>query len=443
MEELHNCNINRFLEQEFDWLKELILSRFDFFFHKNTYKPIDEIQPPLIGIDTAYEQFLLDHQLGLEERVLLVVALAKNLKPELFNSFLVQNPSTNMAYPEFGGIVQGDTFIPTYRSVAFLLNDIPESLPLKIYTFFEQDHFFYREHILDYGSTNFQNRLNTPVCLTLEIEYYLLTGRKYKAEFNADFPAQEITTNLKWDDLIVSPKVQQQLEEILKWHSYREVFHKNEYYSKWIKKGYRSLFFGPPGTGKTLAVSLIGKKLNLPVYRVDLSMIVSKYIGETIKNLEKVFARAEYNQWILFFDEADAIFGSRSQQQTANDRHANQEVAYLLQRIETYPELIILATNLQHNLDEAFIRRFQSMVHFKTPDIPQRITLWKAIFHENLGLSDAYIKLKAEKHALTGGMLINILQAARLLTHHTFEKLSEEVIDFAIERELKKEENIF
>ncbi len=443
MEDLHEKGINLFLEKEFIWLKQLILFRFESFFQEKNNKSIDEIQPPLIGIDTAYEQFLLDHQLDLEERVLLAVALAKNLKPEIFNPFLIENSVTQKVYPEFGGIIKEDKFIPTYRTVAFLLNDIPEALPLKIYTFFEQDHFFYKEHILDYARTNFQNRLNTPVSLTLEVEYLLLTGRKYKAEFNADFPAQEITTNLNWEDLVVSPKVQRHLEEILKWYTYKELFQEREYYSKWIKKGYRSLFFGPSGTGKTLAASLLGKKLNVPVYRVDLSMIISKYIGETIKNLEKIFARAEHNQWILFFDEADAIFGSRSQQQNANDRHANQEIAYLLQRIENYPELIILATNLQHNLDEAFIRRFQSVVHFKTPEVQQRITLWKTIFHKDLGLSETYLEEMAEKHQLTGGTLINILQTARLLTEDSTQHLSEASVNFAIQRELKKEENIF
>lgn len=443
MDDLHKSGINQFLNKEFAWAKQLILFKFESYFKDEVENSIDKIQPPLIGMDTAYEQFLLDHQLDLEERILLAVALAKNLKPELFNPFLIENSVTQKAYPEFGGVIKDDKFIPTYRTVAFLLNAIPEALPLKIYTFFEQDHIFYQKHILDYANTNFQNRLNTPISLTLEVEYFLLTGRKYKAEFNADFPAQEITTNLNWDDLVVSSKVQYSLEEILKWYKYKSVFQENEHYSKWIKKGYRSLFFGPSGTGKTLAVSLLGKNLDIPVYRVDLSMIISKYIGETIKNLEKIFARAEHNQWILFFDEADAIFGSRSEQQSSNDRHANQEIAYLLQRIENYPGLIILATNLQHNLDEAFIRRFQSIVHFKSPDVEQRTTLWKTIFHESLGLSNAYKEKMALKYELTGGTLINILQSARLLTHNTTEQLTEETVDYAIKRELKKVENIF
>lgn len=443
MDDLHKNEINSFLEKELSWLKKIILSRFNTFFKEDYENSIDKIQPPLIGINTAYEQFLLDNQLGLEERILLVMALAKNLKPEIFNPFLIENSVTHKYYPEFGGIIKDEKFTPTYRTAAFLLNDIPQTLPLKVYAFFEQDHFFFRQHIVNYTDSNFQNRLDTPVQLTLEVEYFLLTGKTYKAEFNADFPAQEITTPLCWEDLVVSPKVGHALNEIIAWYDYKETFESGKHYAKWIKKGYRTLFFGPSGTGKTLAASLLGKKVNIPVYRVDLSMIISKYIGETIKNLEKVFYRAERNRWILFFDEADAIFGSRTAHQSANDRHANQEIAYLLQRIENYPGLIILATNLQHNLDEAFTRRFQSVINFKIPDQEQRFLLWNAIFHKDLGLSAAYKKRMARDHELTGGMLTNILQTARLLTPRTTEMISEEAVSFAIDRELKKEEHIF
>ena len=167
------------------------------------------------------------------------------------------------------------------------------------------------------------------------------------------------------------------------------------------------------------------------------------FLGNRVGVYAMQVAMTEAIKMKLSIEEADAIFGSRSQQQNANDRHANQEIAYLLQRIENYPELIILATNLQHNLDEAFIRRFQSVVHFKTPEVQQRMKLWKTIFHKDLGLSEAYLEKMAEEHQLTGGTLINILQTARLLTEDTTEQLSEASVNFAIQRELKKEENIF
>jgi len=129
-------------------------------------------------------------------------------------------------------------------------------------------------------------------------------------------------------------------------------------------KNSKILFIGEPGTGKKTLASLIGQQSGKEVYRIDLSMIVSKYIGETEKNLELVFAKAENKGWILFFDEADALFGKRTNVKDAHDKYANQEVAYLLQRIEDYNGLVILATNMKHNIDDAFTRRFQTIIRF-------------------------------------------------------------------------------
>src|SRR6201991_4144918 len=147
-----------------------------------------------------------------------------------------------------------------------------------------------------------------------------------------------------------------------------------------LKKGYRALFYGPPGTGKTLTAALLGNEMNKDVYRVDLSMVVSKYIGETEKNLELLFARAEDKGWILFFDEADALFGKRTSVRDAHDKYANQEVSYLLQRIEDFNGLIILATNMKNNIDEAFVRRFNAILRFPFPEAAERKLIWEKSF---------------------------------------------------------------
>lgn len=131
-----------------------------------------------------------------------------------------------------------------------------------------------------------------------------------------------------------------------------------------ILKNQTLLFIGEPGTGKKTTASLIAHQLNKEVYRIDLSMVVSKYIGETEKNLKKIFDAAEHKNWILFFDEADALFGKRTNVRDAHDKYANQEIAYLLQRIEDYQGIVILATNMKNNIDDAFIRRFDSIIHF-------------------------------------------------------------------------------
>ena len=180
---------------------------------------------------------------------------------------------------------------------------------------------------------------------------------------------------------------------------------------KSIKPGYRSLFYGPPGTGKTLTATLIGAELGVDVYRIDLSMVVSKYIGETEKNLANVFDQAENKDWILFFDEADALFGKRTQTSSSNDRYANQEVSYLLQRVEDFSGIVILATNLKANIDEAFARRFQSLVYFPMPDAEQRQRLWNSTLNGKVRLDEGVdLQQLAHDYELTGGAITNVVR---------------------------------
>jgi len=206
-----------------------------------------------------------------------------------------------------------------------------------------------------------------------------------------------------------------EVEEIKDWISYGDTLLNDWVLSRNIKPGYRALFYGPPGTGKTLTASLLGKTTGLDVYRVDLSMVVSKYIGETEKNLSNVFDQAENKNWILFFDEADALFGRRTQTSSSNDRYANQEVSYLLQRIEDFPGIIILATNLKANLDDAFSRRFQAMIHFGLPDAEQRLRLWKQAFSAEVKFEDKVdLEDIAQKYELAGGAIVNVVRYACL-----------------------------
>jgi SpoVK/Ycf46/Vps4 family AAA+-type ATPase len=179
-----------------------------------------------------------------------------------------------------------------------------------------------------------------------------------------------------------------------------------------LAPGYRALFYGPPGTGKTLTAALLGQQAGLDVYRIDLSMVVSKYIGETEKNLAGVFDQASHRNWILFFDEADALFGARTAATTSNDRFANQEVAYLLQRIEDCPCLVILATNLRGNIDDAFSRRFQSLVGFTRPDAAERGRLWRGVLSGDVPLADDVSVEALASHALVGGAIVNVVRHA-------------------------------
>ena len=185
------------------------------------------------------------------------------------------------------------------------------------------------------------------------------------------------------------------------------------------------MFYGSPGTGKTLTACLLGKHTGRDVYRIDLSMVVSKYIGETEKNLSLLFDKAANKDWILFFDEADAIFGKRTNVRDAHDKYANQEVSYLLQRIEGHPGLVILASNFKSNIDTAFTRRFQTIIEFQSPTPDERIKLWQNNLPAGIPLEEAVnLRDLSRRYDITGANIVNIIQYACL---KTLENASEEI----------------
>jgi AAA+ superfamily predicted ATPase len=181
-------------------------------------------------------------------------------------------------------------------------------------------------------------------------------------------------------------------------------------------RGVTVLFAGPPGTGKTMAAEVIALELHLDLYKIDLSTIVSKYIGETEKNLERIFSEAESSSAILFFDEADSLFGKRSEVRDSHDRYANIEISYLLQRMEAYDGVTILATNLRSNLDEAFTRRLQFAVDFPFPEAPDRLRIWTTLFPAGVPKAeDINFELLSKRFRLAGGNIRNIIVSAAYL----------------------------
>jgi SpoVK/Ycf46/Vps4 family AAA+-type ATPase len=274
--------------------------------------------------------------------------------------------------------------------------------------------------------------------------HYFLTGAEIQEENTASFPAQKISTDMSWEDVVLDDKVYEQVMEIRTWIQHRDVLMNEWGLGKKIKPGYRALFYGPPGTGKTLTATLLGKVSGCDVYKVDLSLIVSKYIGETEKNLSGIFDIARYKNWILFFDEADALFGKRTGANSSNDRFANQQTAYLLQRIEDFPGVVILASNLKGNMDEAFSRRFQSMIHFDMPGVEERYRLWTNAFSGTCTLHPGIdLYQVAEEHEVAGGAIINVLRNAALAAIRRSDTVvSKQELLNALRRELKKENKV-
>ena len=198
------------------------------------------------------------------------------------------------------------------------------------------------------------------------------------------------------------------------------------------------LFAGPPGTGKTMSAQIIAAELGLDLYKIDLSTIISKYIGETEKNLERIFTEAESSNAILFFDEADALFGKRSEVRDSHDRYANVEISYLLQRMEAYNGVTILATNLRANLDEAFTRRLQFAVDFPFPEEADRLRIWQGLFPPQMPRADLDLPLLARRYKLAGGNIRNIILSAAYLASANGGVVTMEHLLHGTRRELQK-----
>lgn len=221
-----------------------------------------------------------------------------------------------------------------------------------------------------------------------------------------------------WEQLILPPETIGLLQNACNQMKYRYRVYGDWGFEKRLAygKGLSMLFSGLPGTGKTMAAQVIAAELNLELYRIDLAQVVSKYIGETEKNLRRIFNEAESSNAILFFDEADALFGKRSEVKDSHDRYANIEIAYLLQKVEEYEGISILATNLSKNMDEAFVRRITYIVEFPFPDAEYRKQIWKSMFPSETPLhQDVDFDFLARRFEIAGGSIKNIVVASAFL----------------------------
>ncbi|MCO7189557.1 MULTISPECIES: ATP-binding protein [unclassified Pseudoalteromonas] len=348
------------------------------------------------------------------ERLVIILALVPVIRPSLFDIFLSINEQTNRPFTEFGIVESQGQLLATGTTASFLFNGTQLS------TQFEILERLCSSALLKKILSSEPDQAERPVlhtALTLKPEYVQLftTGEPYQPETSHHFPASLVSSVLEWDDLKLPDTTRAQLDEIVAWVQHGETLRSHWHIGRQIRPGYRALFYGPPGTGKTLTASVLGKALNHPVYKVDLSLITSKYIGETEKNLEQLFTLAEHRNWILFFDEADALFGKRLQTSSSNDQFANQNVAYLLQRIEHFNGVVILASNYKDNIDDAFFRRFESIVEFQAPKAEQRFEIWQSGLCDQSRLSpDVCLARLSQQYPLSGADIINVLRFVSL-----------------------------
>ncbi|MBL4663571.1 MAG: ATP-binding protein [Flavobacteriaceae bacterium] len=406
-----------------------------------------EISPDTLG-DSLPAIFVRENHLGSKEYVILFLALVPHLLPDFLLEIVAEEFPNGTDFPIFGGAKAKNHrgIIPTGETVQFILggNNLKERIAC--FDYFTEDHTFAHKNVVYLDAVPHGEPLMSGKLLLQKDAAHLLTsGSIPTPKLSTDFPAEKLETSLTWDDLILNEVTKKHINELEIW-----LQHNQEFLEEWgmksrVKAGYRALFYGPPGTGKTLTASLLGKFTNKPVYRIDLSTVVSKYIGETEKNLANLFNKAANKDWILFFDEADAIFGKRTSVRDAHDKYANQEVSYLLQRVESHPGLVILASNFKDNIDEAFTRRFQSLCPFELPGAKERKEIWlkntpvKLQLAANINMDDI-----AKRFELSGSNIINIIHYCSLQVLHLKSlTLSKEILMEGIKREYEKEDRLF
>jgi hypothetical protein len=432
------------LENELSLLSDLIKQQLASYFG-STIKLAKILNIAPQSDHSTLQKFRSQFNLSDNEYFVFLAALAPHVLPDFFGEIIQEILPGGGDFAEFGGIkgTNHRGVLPTGETVQFILAGRNIEKRLEIQEIFSEQSTFYKNSILWLESIREgEPVMSGRIIIAQEWIDKILFGKDYEPRFGMDFPARKISTSMDWSDLVLHPRTNQQIQHISTWLEYNDQLMNDENLKRKIKPGYRVLLYGPPGTGKTLTATLLGKQFKKDVYRVDLSQIVSKFIGETEKNLENVFRRAESRNWILFFDEADALFGKRTNVQSSHDKYANQEVSYLLQRVEDFPGLLILASNFKSNLDDAFIRRFHEIVHFPMPDANDRQTLWTKSLPSSLHLHKSVDLVQiAENYELTGASILSVIQYASLKSYAQQKKEihSNDIIE-GIRHEFMKEE---
>jgi hypothetical protein len=409
IESAHETELSQGLLSDFNLLKEKLplmetmgIAAFD---------PV-----PLQWSDGAYARFVNEHALNPQERVLLLLALAQYLDPELLRILLNEHNDFRLVQCNKTG-----QLLPTGETFLRLVSPASVQERVEAHAYLGTGHLFYRKSVIDFGEVNEGMASFFGVLkLTASFRELFLYNRHNSPRFSPEFPAHLLETKLAWTDLVMNPSTAERLEEIKAFLDHGEEMRSSWGLGKHMKSGYRCLFYGPSGTGKTLAATLLGKHIGREVYRVDISSVISKYIGETSKNLNALFNTAEDKDWILFFDEGDALFGKRvdtAQADDKNSHHSNQDVAYLLQRIENYNGLVIVASNLRNNMDSAFSRRFQGIVHFDVLNVELRKKYWMDNLPSKATLAAGIdLEVISRRHHLSPAAIINVINRVSLMT---------------------------
>ncbi|MBL7731679.1 MAG: ATP-binding protein [Chitinophagaceae bacterium] len=407
-------NTAKHLQADLQWLAEVVRKRYEAH-HTGRKLDVQKMHAPALGKeDSVYKRLITEFRFSNAERIVLLLSLVPHTVPYLLDDVMTGLQKTEgrdrLSFNRTGTV-------PTLDLVLFILAGDDLELRLHYQQLFDPENFLCRNNIITPDAdAETVSVLQQPIRLSKEYLSLLLTGKPYHPDFSLNFPAKRITTQLSLDDLVLGKDTLDNVNEINAWVKYGATMLQEWDLARRLSPGLKVLFFGPPGTGKTTTASVIGKMAGLDVYRIDLSMVISKYVGETQKNLAKVFDAASHKNWILFFDEADALFAKRSDNQADQNVHyANQDVAYLLQKLEDHSGVVILSSNMRKNMDEAFTRRFHNIIFFPMPSAGERQKIWEIGFSKKTKLDkDVDLERLAENYIISGGAIMNVVRYSSL-----------------------------
>jgi AAA+ superfamily predicted ATPase len=416
------------IESDIDILRELFRQRFG-----QSENPAAPIEWPALDPEAGpYSNICC--KLSAAERTLLLFSLLPHYAPEVLRELIAPvQQGLIIANAHVGGYVKrtSQQFIPTLQTILFACAGTDKAEQQLFYRALALEGSLLKRQIISLRSFEYSE----PVIsdkelipdLAEEYVHFILQGRQPRPDFGKNFPAKILVTDKEWDQLVLNPVTKRNVNLLIDWVEHGVSF-SNET-KGFFNPGFPALFYGPPGTGKSLSAALIGKHCGLNVFRVDASRIVSKYIGETEKNLVALFERMklendrELKKPILFFDEADVLFSKRTEVKDAKDKWANMETSVLLPLIEEYGGLVIVATNLEYNLDPAMDRRFQLKIKFPALSYNERVLVW------DKGLPPAYSypasnsSSELARYKLSPASIINVLKGGCMAAHKRGSKI--------------------
>jgi ATPase family associated with various cellular activities (AAA) len=371
------------LNLELNWLADVISCRTAT--EKNNAVTVLPPPPDLQFNESHYTKFVTEYKLTAHERLVLILGCCIYLRPEILHPLGQDTDIRRLSMIDAGQ--QKLALSPTIETALFLAAHTNLEERVRVIQIFEPGHIFYRLSVIDTtaaepGASDFAAVYQT----SASWRDLFLYGTYRAPRFSPHFPAHLIETTLGWDDLIVMPSTREKIAEARESIQAQPALKQSWKLGGIIPEGFRLLLHGDSGQGKTLTAALFGQLLNRPVYRIDVSAVASKWIGETMQRLDALFRTAENKDWILFFDEGDALLQQRSTEGgSESSRYSNMDAAFLLQRIEGFNGIIIVATNLMQNIDRGFVRRFQSIIPFKALDSEHQALVWQRFWpHQQL-----------------------------------------------------------